>query len=329
VRRATEDLEAYSLYLQGRHYWERRSGFVQRAIACFEQAVTRDPSFALAHAGLADAYVVLGFSGVLAPGVASGKAKPAALRAVQLDEGLAEAHEALSIVHSLFDWDFLAAEREMRRAIDLSPHSGLAHAGLGSQLLNLGRSDEAFAEASRGRDLEPESALVGLYVAAILWTGHRFEDALVECRRVLQLDPGLALGLFVQASNLSELGRHDEAVDAAERAVILSQRQSHCLAGLGRTYVLAGRRDNAATILLELHARSGQGYVPPVHFAWVAAAMGDLDSAFEWLERAYNERSPFLTAAGVSPFFDPLRGDLRFDGLLKKLGLEGVLPASG
>src|SRR5262249_25160292 len=147
VRPPTEDLEAYQLYLRGRYYWERRyPGFFQHALQCFESAIARDASYALAYAGLADVYSSLGNLGAMPPGVAFGKAKSAAQRAVVLDDELAEAHQAMAIVHWSFDWDFIAAEREFRRTLDLNPNAAIAHAALGGLLSVLGRFDEAFVE---------------------------------------------------------------------------------------------------------------------------------------------------------------------------------------
>ena len=145
---------------------------------------------------------------------------------------------------------------------------------------------------------------------------------------VLELDPGFALALWIEAFVLSHLGRHDQAIEAAERAVMLTRRQSHFLGGAARAYAAAGRRKDAEAIVNELGERSRQEYVSPLYFADVATALGEIDQAFEWLDRAYEDHSPLLRATGVHPPYDPLRGDPRFERLLKKVGLEGVSPAS-
>jgi serine/threonine-protein kinase len=329
VKRQTDNLEAYHLYLQGQYYWSRRyAGFLQKAIDCFDQAITQDESYALAHAGLADGYCLLAVFEVLPPRTATAKAKPAAERAVLLDDGLADAHRALALVRWYLDWDFVAAEHEYRRTLALNPTSGIPHGQLGILLAYLGRFDEALAEVTRARALEPVSLLVGFYTASTFAAAGSLEEALAECRRVLDLDPGFSLGLWMKAVALSGLGRHDDALEAAERAVTCSRRQSFFLAYAACTYAGAGRRQDAEAIGQELHQRERQTYVSPMCFAEISTALGDTERAFEWLERAFDHRSPFLVTLGVNPVYDTLRQDPRFDGLLNRLGLPGARPAA-
>jgi TolB-like protein/DNA-binding winged helix-turn-helix (wHTH) protein/Tfp pilus assembly protein PilF len=326
VQRHTDDLEAYSLYLQGRYHWSRRAkGFLQRAMACFEQAIARDASYALAHAGVADAYTTLGVYGGLPPRAAWSKAKPAAQQAVLLNDELGEAHQALALIHFMFDWDFVAAEREFRRAIALNPSSGFTHAMFGNLLGILGRFEEAIAEATRGRALEPMSPLIGYYVAGAFGCARRFDDGLEECRRVLDLDPSFTQACWAESILLTHLGRHDAAIDAVERALTLSP--DFFPGPAGRAYAAAGQGEKADAILAKLRARPERAYLLPLAFVWVAIVRGEIDQAFEWLERAYEDRSPMLPQIGVMPVYDPLRGDPRFRPLLKKVGLDGVVPA--
>jgi TolB-like protein/DNA-binding winged helix-turn-helix (wHTH) protein/Flp pilus assembly protein TadD len=326
VKRQTDDLEAYRLYLQGRYYWSRLAGrFVMQAMACFEQAIARDASYALAHAGLANAYTVLGMFGVLPPRAAWNKAKLAAQQALLLSDELGEAHGVIASIHFFFDWDFVTAEREFRRAIALNPNSGHTHAAFGYLLGILGRFEEAIAEAARGRDLEPMSPLVGYYGAGTFGCARRFDDGLDECRRVLDLDPSFAPACWAQSIILTTLGRHDAAVDAVERALTLSPDFLPGPAGM--VYAAAGQREKADAILAKFRARSPRDYVLPLTFVWVAIVRGEIDQAFEWLERAYEARSPMLPTIGVWSLYDPLRGDPRFGALLKRVGLDGVVPA--
>jgi non-specific serine/threonine protein kinase len=237
----TDDLEAYSLYLQGRYYWARRAeGFLQRAISCFEQAIARDASYALAHAGLADAYSTLGLYGGLPPDVAWSKAKPAAQNAIRLNNESGEAHHAMALVHWLFDWDFVAAERAFQKAIALNPSSGLSHAAFGNLLGSLGHFEQGISEATHGRALEPMSALIGVWVAFNFINARRFDMALDECRRALDLDPSFGLAWFTQSGVLSALEKHDEAIDAAERAITLLHHQSFFFR-FGRPRLCSGR----------------------------------------------------------------------------------------
>jgi len=329
VTRQTADVEAYGLYLQGRFYWSRRdSGFLQRAIECFEQAIARDPSYAPAYAGLADGFTILGVYGWLPPRVAVAKARRAAERAVQLDDGLAEAHQALALVQWYFDSDFPAAERSFGRALALNPSSGLAHAQFGVFLSYLGRFDEAISEVTSGRALEPVSTVVGVYAAATLLFGGRRDEADAECQRVLDFDPASVWMLYIRSYVLTRMGKHDDAIAAADLAVELSHRQMFCLATAGVAHAAAGRSEDAQTALDELRRRSQDEYVSPIFFAWIAGELGKVDEALRWYERAYDEGSPLLNAMAVrTGRADPSRADPRFGALLKKIGLAGVTPA--
>ncbi len=322
VKPHTADPEAYNLYLQGRYYWSRRgAGFLQQAIDCFERAIARDPSYALAHTGLADSYTVLGVFGVVPPGVALERARPAAERAIALDARLAEGHQALAFIRRMLDWNFREAERAYRIALDLKPGFALAHAQFGLMLASLGRIDEATAEVTRARAIEPLSGLVAYYSAAVHWFARRSEEALEECRRVNTLDPGLVASLWVESGILAQVGRMDEACQAADRAVTLSRRQTFFLGNAAWVQAAAGRRDAALSLVDELRDRSTREYVSPLHFADVATALGNLDEAFVWFERAYRERAPLLAIAATLPAYDSLRSDPRFGELLRKIGL--------
>jgi serine/threonine protein kinase/tetratricopeptide (TPR) repeat protein len=329
VKRQTGNIDAYSLYLQGRYYWSRRyAGFLQRAMDSFEQAIIRDPSYALAHAGLAEAFSLLGVYAILPPAVAIAKAKPLAERAVALDPTSAETHQAMALVRWYFDWDFDAALRVYAQALTLMPSSGVLRGLYGILLADLGCFDEAVAQVTQARELEPVSALVGFYGAAALAITRPLEHAVVECERVLELDPGFVPVLWVQATALSHLSRHREAIEAAERALALSRRQGFFLACAATVYAAANKRQRAEELVSELRAQRELSYVSPLCLAEVSAALGDVDDAFNWLESAFAERTPFLVALGVSPAYDSLRSDPRFPSLLRRLGLGGVRPPS-
>ena len=242
VKRQTTNIEAYNLYLQGRYYWSRRyAGFLQRAIDSFEQAIACDPAYALAYAGLAEAFSLLGVYAILPPAVAIAKAKPSADRAIALDPHSSEAHQALALVRWYFDWDFTAALREYETALRLMPASGVTYGLYGILLADIGRPEEAVAAVTKACELEPVSALVGFYAAATLAITRPLEQALAECERVLELDPGFSPVLWVKATVLSRLSRHDAAIDAAEHAVALSRRQGFFLSCAASCYAAAGR----------------------------------------------------------------------------------------
>ena len=327
IRRHTEDLEAYNLYLQGRYYWSRRyAGGLERAIEYFSKTIAHDPSYALAHAGIAESFCLLGVYDALPPHVAIAKAKPAAQRAAALDDSLSEAHQAMALVHWYFDWDYDAALREYRLALELNPTSAISRALFGVLLADLGRFDESRAEIRLAIDREPVSALISFYVASTLAITGPLDDALPECERMMDLDPTFLPGHWSYGNILSYLGRHDEAIALADRALTLSHRQSFFLAFAGRLYASAGRIAESDAIVAELRARAPQAYVSPLGFAEIAIAAGRFDEAFSWLDRAYKERSPFLVALGVAPFYDAVRGDPRFMTMLERLGLGDVRP---
>ena len=326
VKHATKDLEAYHLYLQGRYFWSRRGGFVERAVDCFARAIERDPSCAQAHAGLADAYGVLGIQGVLPPAEAAKKARPAAERALALDETLAEAHRSLAVISVSFEWDLAAGEREYRRALDLNPESGELRAMHAYCLTYLQRFDEAAAEVARARELEPESVLVAGYSAVNSMFGRRYAEALDACRRCLDLDPACATAEWIRAQVQSLTGDHDAAIAAAERAIAWTGRRSFYLSALGVAYAAAGRRGAAEQVIEELLDRSRTEYVSPLWLADITTQLGERDRAFEWLERAYAARTQALISLGVSPMYDSLRRDDRFTSLLSRIGIAGVTP---
>jgi TolB-like protein/DNA-binding winged helix-turn-helix (wHTH) protein/Tfp pilus assembly protein PilF len=276
VKRHTDDREAYSLYLQGRYHWSRLAGrFLVQAMACFQQAIARDPSYALAHAGVASAYVMLGMFGGAPPRAVWSKAKRAAQQAVLLNDELSEAHHALASVHVLYDWDFVAAEREFRKAIVLNPHAGHTHASFAWLLVILGRFQEAIAEAAHARALEPMSPFIGYYGAGTLACARRFDEALDECRRVLDLDPSFSLAWWLRSSILTTLSRHGEAIDAVERALTLSPDFFPAPAGM--VYAAAGQPEKADALLATLQARASQRDLTfSLAFAWVAIVRGEI-----------------------------------------------------
>ena len=325
VRRQTTNIEAYNLYLQGRYFWSRRyAGFLQRAIESFEKAIASDPAYALAHGGLAEAFSLLGVYAILPPRVAIAKAKPCADRAIALDPNSSEPHQSLALVRWYFDWDFPGALREYETALRLTPTSGVTYGLYGILLADIGRPDEAVAAITKARELEPVSALVGFYTAATLAITRPLEQALAECDRVLELDPGFTPVLWVRATVLSHLSRHDAAIETAEQAIVHSRRQSFFVSCAACCYAAAGRRPEAEQLLQELNRLREQQYVSPLCLAEIATAMGNVDEAFRWLEEAMTERTPFLVALGVSPAYDGLRHDPRMPALLKRIGLEGV-----
>jgi serine/threonine protein kinase/tetratricopeptide (TPR) repeat protein len=319
VKHGTASLEAYNLYLQGRYYWVRRyEGFLQKAIECFEQATQKDPAYALAYAGLADGYTLLGIYGVEPPQQAAAKARPAAERAVALDDALPEAHRALGFILFNLEWNWADGERECRRAIELDPNGGLSVGLLGVELAFLGRFDEGIPLVARARALEPVSALIAYYNALVLHLARRHQEALAESDRGLVLDPHFALALYTRTQALLGLGRAQEAVVPAESAVALTNRPL-LMANLGSAYAAAGRREEARRILAEVEDQARSAYVDPTFPALIHASLGDAESAIEDLNAGCRARSVWTLTALHNLPFDFLRGNPQFEDVRRRI----------
>ena len=317
VKRHTGDLAAYHAFLRGRHC--RFSLYDLRgAIGFFEQAVQQDPSYALAHAAIADCFCILGLYAVLAPHAAAAKARAAGLRARELDEQLAEAHGALGQIAFLFDWNWAEAERALARACELRPSNVETYCWYGYFLATMGRPDDGLAEIRRAGELDPLSAYVRSYAAVVLYIARRFDQAIAECESALAIQPGFGLALNSAALSSSAAGRHDAAIQYAEQLVASSARSSHSLGTLGALLAAAGRRDEARAVLSELSVRAQAGYVSPLPAAGVLAGLGDIDGAFAQLDKAFAERTPMLHSVRF-PNHDSLRADPRWLDLVQRL----------
>jgi serine/threonine-protein kinase len=322
LRRSTEDVEAYQLYLQGRYWWNKRyEGGLRKAVDFFERAIARDPAYALAHSGVADAYSVIGFYTFVPPKEAFARARRATETALGLDDDLAAAHVSMALVHFWFEWDFEKAEREFRRALELDANSVAAHIFLGQMLAAQGRAAQAEAAWQAALDLDPLSPLTNGIVGSGLYFLRRYEDARARCRKALELDPDHVQSLFALALIAAELGRYDEALAAAERAVSLSGRSPFFLGILGFVRATSNRRSEAAAVRLELNDRSRHEYVAPLLHAWILAGLGERDEALDRLEQAYAERNSMLFCISAMRTFDALRGEARFEALLRRVGL--------
>ncbi|MFQ5790514.1 MAG: tetratricopeptide repeat protein, partial [Acidobacteriota bacterium] len=319
VKPSTQNLEAYQLYLEGRFFWNRRE--LRRGLDCFENALALDPDYALAYAGVADAYGLLGFSGVIRPGEAMPKAREAVERALELDDTLAEAHYSLAYVSCVYDWDWPTAAREFERAIELNPSYAAAHYMYAFYLwLVEGRTDEAIAEANRAVEIDPLDSHATGMLGIVLWGGGRSREAIPLLERAVEQDPAYfflyrCLGLAYHAESM-----HPEAIAALEQATILSGRDYIVRTELAIARALSGEPQKAETILNELIARSRQEYVSPLFLAVIQLALGRKEEALASLERAYDKRDPTLVTLKHWPFVQPLHGDPRFESLLKRIG---------
>jgi serine/threonine-protein kinase len=293
--RVTADPEAQRLYLRAQHLMTQYTDeSLTQAVDYLEQALDRDPAYALAYSGLAQVHSMIALFALEPPSAIYPQAKRAAQRALRLDDQLAEAHVAMGAVLMWFDWDWEAAERELRRAVQLSPRNPTAQAELGGFLAAMDRADEAIEVARRYRDLDPVSASANMNVAWTHFVLGQYEQALEEAQATLELFPTDA-GTYRQlALALSKLERADEAVAAAQRAELLGEVSTWALASLGRMYAESGRPDLARRNLEQLNALARERFVDPQYFAVLYAGLGDTQRALQWLERAYDNRSPNL-----------------------------------
>jgi len=320
VKPPTDDLEAYGLYLKGRHFWNRRTEpDLRLGMEYFEQALARDPDFALAHAGIADSYALLGFYSAAPPGEVFPAAKRAAQRALARQPGLAEAYPSLAYAAMYWDWDWAEAERTFRRAIELHPGYATAHQWYGNFLSVVGRAEESIVEFERALALDP---LSGIKHAAVGWGCHfarRYERAVVECRRGIELEPGTVVAHAWLAMSLEAVGRSDEAVRSAEETARLSRRSVSSLGFLGHAYAVAGRSDNAREVLHELMGIGETRYVSQYDLALIHLGLGEADEAIGWLERGYSERDHQMIFLKVDPRLDALRERRDFGRLMERM----------
>ncbi len=317
----TENLEAYELYLRGRHCWNRWHlwGMMQKAIGYYEAALAKDPDYALAHHGLADVYSTLGLYAFAPATEVIPKAKAAAFRAVELAPELAEVWTSLGFVHIL-SWDWKAAESALLQAIDLNPRYAPART-LHSWLLTIvGRHSEALEEIRHQQELDPHSrsGIPGL----VPYHCRGYDEAIAECERVLEIDPTFLLPLLVLSLSYAAKGQYDQAIQQAQRGVSMSPDSDFMRALLGAVYAMASQQDAARAILADLIERSTRSYVAPILVSWIYANLGEPDSAFEWLGKAYDERTCTLGPGIGYALYDGIREDPRFGELLHKLGLN-------
>ena len=317
-RGETDDWEAYHLYLKGRYVWGRRE--FRKAMRYFEAAIALDRSYAQAYVGLADCNTDLVQWDEIPPMAGYPTAKELLLKAIAIDDRLAEAHASLAAVREFFDWEFDDAEIEFRRSISLNPNSAMARRRYATFLSRSGRWMEALEEVRRAQLTDPLPGLINFKLGQILYYAHHYERALELCRETLALNPHLSDPYIICALALVKLGRAEEAVEAALRARDLTANGVEGVANLGYIYGAAGRRELAFEVLAELHELSQHRYVPHHMSALVYAGLGDADKTLDQLERAYDERSYYMAALGTLPVFDGLQVDARFKSLLKRTG---------
>jgi tetratricopeptide (TPR) repeat protein len=319
TKRFTHDTEAYQLYLRGRYNWNKGTieGF-QKGIEYFQQATAKDPKYGLAYAGLADSNLSLGTYWV----EAITEAKTAAMTALEIDDSLAEAHVAVGNIKLLLDWDWAAADREFKRAIQLAPNLALAHNQYGMYLAAMGRLDEAIASGERALELEPLSPIINSDLAWYLLYGGKQDRAVEQSKKTLEIDTSYVAAHWGLGITYRQMGMFKEAIGELNKALDLSGASPIISGHLGYTYALAGDRTAAQKVLEELEQLSNRRYVSSVGLALVHIGLGDRNQAFEALQRAYEEHDFPLVFLKVAPWFDTLRADTKFRDLLSRMSLS-------
>ena len=313
--------EAYESYLKGRYFWNKRTAdSLKAARAYFDQAIEEDPKYAGAYSGLADTYALLGDwqYAVMTPKEALPKAKAAAIKALQLDNALGEAHNSLAFCLDGFDWDFDSAGKEFRRAIELNPGYATAHHWYAWHLSLLGRYDDAIVEMRKAKNSDPLSLIISSDLAELLVLAHSYDESIAESQKTIEMDPNFAFAHNQLGQAYLQKQMNVEAIAEIEKAVQLSSGSPTCIANLARAYVASGRKSEAIKLLNDLKQGSNRTDSHASEIAVVYAALGDKDQAMNWLEKGYEER--FNPGVLLRPGFDPLRSDVRFKDLLRRVG---------
>jgi len=320
----TANPDAYQDYLKGRYWWNKSTeeGF-NKGIDYFQQAIARDPTYALAYSGLADCYSSLADFGLVPAKEGYLRAKDAALKAVELDDTLAEAHGSLALIKSSYDWDWSGADKEIRRAIELNPSYADAHRLHAEVLWQTGRLNEAIAESKGNLELDPISLGNNVDLGVEYFLARQYDQVIAQERKVLELDPNYIDAYYFRGIAYLKKSMYKEGKADLERGVAIAPASEVALTGLGYGYAVTGRRAEAHGVLDKLNELSKQKYVSPIWRVKIYAGLVEKDKAFEWLEKAYEDHS--IVSVGyikTNPMFDPLRSDPRFADLLRRTNLQ-------
>jgi len=321
-KKYTANADAYQLYLKGRFFWNKLTpDELQKSIDFYSQAIEIDPNYALAYAGLADSYNLLGSYGFWPLKESHPKARAAAEKALELDGTLAEAHASLATIIADYYWDWAAAERHFKRSIELNPNYPVARSWYSQHLSRVGRLDEAVEEARRAQTLDPLSSSAESHVGLALYRARRFDEAAAVLQKALDFNPKAIDAHIFLGFVYVQQGKGEKAISEFQTVVELSERNPSMLALLAYGSASAGKRDQAQAILKEFNSPSKKRPVSQIETAMIYIALGERDQAFEWLEKAYVERAWQLGFLKVEPIFDPIRGDPRFTDLMRRVNL--------
>jgi TolB-like protein/Tfp pilus assembly protein PilF len=317
---STKNTDAYQAYIRGRYFWNRRTETaLTTGLRYFREAVRLDPNFAEAYAGVADSYALLGLYGLLPPKEAFPPAEEAAKKALDMNDGLAEAHATLGFVYFYYAWNGLAAEKEFRRALDSNPNYAMAHSWNGQDLATMDRMSEALAETELAQQDDPLSLIVSSNAGLIFLVAGRYGQAIETLNKALEIDPTFPRAHFRLGNVYEKEGMPEKAISEFEQAVQLSGGDCSYQGALGHAYAVAGNGQQARKILDLLKKRSRQQYVPAYAIALIYAGLKDKDHAFEWLDKAYNDRSASMALLKVDPALNSLHSDARFTELARRV----------
>lgn len=323
TKRHTGNLGAYHLYLQGRFHCNKRTkDALLKGTALYEQAIKIDPGYALAYTGLADAYALFGLNRLLPPNETLPKAKDAALKALELDDSLAEAHGSLALVKTVYEWDWEGAEKAFKKSLALNSNNALTHSNFSLFLSAMGRHEESLAAIGRAHELDPLSLIINSLYGLMYFYARKYNKTIGRGLETLDIDPNFFWVFVGLGWCYEQKSMYQEAITAFENAVKLTGGGIGTLAALGRVYALSGKTDEARKILEKLTLEAQNSYISPFDIALVHAGLGDTDRTFEYLEKAYEDRFGWLIWLNVEPKWDSIRSDPRFTNLLQRIGLK-------
>jgi serine/threonine-protein kinase len=323
TRRYTDNVEAYQLYLTGRYHWAKFTPLdIRKGIGFFQKAIELDPKYALAYFGFAEANRSLAINADVPSKDCLPQAKAAAIKALEIDDSLAEAHASLSFSLIWYDWDWVGGAREAQRAIALNPNSAHSHFALAHVLSDQGHHNEALAEMARARELDPVFLLYRALEGMFFHHARRDAEALDRLQKTVDLDPNFWVTHLMLGKVYTQQRKYSEAIEELDKARELSHGNSEAIASIGYAAALAGDKPKAWAVLDELKSLSNEHYVPPVNVALVSSSLGEKDEALASLEKGCSERDVRLTLLKVDPRWDSLRSDPRFVAILKRIGLQ-------
>jgi tetratricopeptide (TPR) repeat protein len=317
----TANPEAYQLYLKGKFYWNKRTGeALKQAVELYRQAIEKDPNYALAYSGLAETYVLFSSYDVAPANDSMPQAKAAALRALEIDDSLAEAHTALGFYFSNYEWDRDRSEKEYHRAIELKPNYSTAHHWLGADLVYVKRFDDSLVELRRGEELDPLSPIIGTNLGDTLVFARRYDEAIAQYKRTLVRNPNFAYAHRALGWAYGSKGMYPEAIAETRTSIELN----HASSGkglLGLWLAKSGKRDEAVKLLNDLKQESARGYVQNYDFALIYIGLGNKEEALNYLEKHMSAHAETANQYGVAPELDELRSEPRFQEMLKRMHL--------